>query len=296
VARQARLENLHHEEEHARVNYVVAHGISSTWREMKVVLGSRHFVVEDESIKLSQAEEEIAERQASQGRSVLYMAVGGRLAAIISIEDKLRPGVRDLLGALAGDGLGRAVMLTGDIESTAAALAKETGFTEHHAHMLPDEKAAFVKNLEAEGRKVIMVGDGLNDSAALSQADVGIAMADSSALAKDVANVILLGGQLRHLRTARILSVRTMSRIKSNYWAIVSLNTVFLGLGLFGLAGPGVTALLHNAATALVAWRAARPFLGPGEFTEALPEKAGAETGKTAAANIFQPSQDGGIK
>ncbi|MDR1922563.1 MAG: heavy metal translocating P-type ATPase [Candidatus Adiutrix sp.] len=286
VVRQARLENLRHEEEHARVNYVVAHGISSTWRERKVVLGSRHFVLEDENIKLNESEEEIAEKEASLGRSLLYMAVGGRLAAIISIEDKLRPGVRDLLGALAGDGLDRAVMLTGDIESTAAALAKETGFTEYRSHMLPDEKAAFVKSLEAEGRKVIMVGDGLNDSAALSQADVGIAMADSSALAKDVANVILLGGQLRHLRTARILSARTMSRIKSNYWAIVSLNTVFLGLGLFGLAGPGVTALLHNATTALVAWRASRPFLALGEFTEDLTEKTGAEAGETAAANM----------
>ena len=261
VVNQAKKEGLNHEEEHAQVNYVVAHGISSTWRERKVVLGSRHFVVEDEGVRLTETEIETADREASQGHSILYMAVGGRLAALISISDQLRPGLRETLEQLRQDGIDRAIMLTGDIESTAAALASETGFQEYHSHMLPDQKAAFVENLVRDGRRVIMVGDGLNDSAALSRANVGISMSDSSALAKDVANVLLLGGRLDNLHTARVLSNQVMRRIKINYQLIVSLNTFFLGLGLFGLAGPGITALLHNATTAWVAYRGTRPYL-----------------------------------
>ncbi len=261
VVNQARLENLNHEEEHAKVDYVVAHGISSTWRERKVVLGSRHFVVQDEGVRLSEAEGDAAEQEAAKGRSILYMAVGGRLAALIAIEDQLRPQVRETLEHLKNSGLGRAVMLTGDIESTAAAVAREAGFQEYRSQMLPDQKAAFVENLVACGRRVIMVGDGLNDSAALSRANMGIAMSDSSALAKDVANVLLLGGRLDRLHTARILSSRVMRRIRTNFRLIVSLNTAFLGLGLFCLAGPGLTALLHNTVTAWVAYRGTRPYL-----------------------------------
>lgn len=267
VVNQARRENLRHEEEHAHVDYVVAHGISSTWRGRKVVLGSRHFVVEDEGIPLTDEENRAAEEYASRGHSLLYMAVGGVLTALIAIRDEPRPGVRETLEILRADGLGRAVMLTGDIESTAAALARETGFSEYRSHMLPDGKAAFVDDLVKSGRRVIMVGDGLNDSAALSRANVGIAMSDGSALAKDVANVLLLSGRLEDLHTARLMSVRAMSRIKSNYWLIVSFNTFFLGLGLLGLAGPGLTALLHNATTAWVAYRGTKPFLKPSERT-----------------------------
>jgi P-type E1-E2 ATPase len=252
---------LNHEEEHARVDYVVAHGISSTWRERKVVVGSRHFVLQDEGVSLSEAEGEAAEAEAAKGRSILYMAVGGRLAALIAIEDQLRPQVRETLANLKNSGLDRAIMLTGDIESTAAALAREAGFQEYRSQMLPDQKAAFVENLVNCGRRVIMVGDGLNDSAALSRAHVGISMSDSSALARDVANVLLLGGRLERLHTARTLSTRVMRRIRSNFRLIVSLNTVFLGVGLFGLAGPGLTALLHNAVTAWVAYRGTRPYL-----------------------------------
>lgn len=261
VVNQAKKEGLHHEEEHAHVDYVVAHGISSTWRGRKVVLGSHHFVVEDEGISLPQAALAASEAESAQGRSLLYMAVGGSLAALISIQDRLRPDVRETVAALRQDGLERAVMLTGDIEATAAALAREIGFEEYRSHLLPDQKAAFVEELVQSGRRVIMVGDGLNDSAALSRANVGISMHDSSALAKDVANVLLLDGRLDQLCTARLLSERVMRRIRSNYWLIVSLNSAFLGLGLFGLAGPALTALLHNATTAWVAWRGTRPYL-----------------------------------
>ncbi len=275
VVRQAQQEDLHHEEEHAKVNYVVAHGISSTWRDQKVLLGSRHFVCEDEKVSLDPVEEEAAEAEAARGRSVLYMAVGGRLAALLSIEDQLRPEVGQVLSKLGQAGFDRAIMLTGDIESTASALARETGFKEYRSHMLPDEKAAFVEQMVDQGRRVIMVGDGLNDSAALSRANVGVSMSDSSALAKDVANVLLLGGDLRDLVTARQLATGTMGRIRSNYWLIVTLNTIFLGLGLTGLVGPGVTALLHNSTTAWVAYRSTRVSPPRNDRLQAPPPAAG---------------------
>jgi len=261
VVNQAKKEGLHHEEEHAHVDYVVAHGISSTWRGQKVVLGSHHFVVEDEGIVLTETVRAASEAESAQGRSLLYLAVGGEMSALISIQDRLRPDVRETVAALKRDGLERVVMLTGDIEATAAALAREIGFEEYRSHLLPDQKAVFVEEMVQSGRKVIMVGDGLNDSAALSRANVGISMNDSSALAKDVANVLLLNGRLDQLCTSRLLSERVMRRIRSNYWLIVSLNSVFLGLGLFGLAGPALTALMHNATTAWVAWRGTRPYL-----------------------------------
>jgi Cu2+-exporting ATPase len=261
VVAQARRENLGHEEEHAEVDYVVAHGISSTWRGRKVILGSRHFVLDDEHIRLSPPAETAAEAEASSGRSILYLAVDGRLAALISIQDQLRPGVPELLADLKADGLTRQIMLTGDVETTAAALARETGFSEYQSHLLPEDKARFVEELVAGGRRVLMVGDGLNDSAALSRANVGLAMNDSSPLAQDIANVIMLGGDLGRLKTARELSRLTMRRIRGNYRIIVSMNTIFLSLALLGLAGPSAISILHNSVTAYVAWRSTRPFL-----------------------------------
>lgn len=261
VVRQANVENLHHEEEHAKVDYVVAHGISSTWQGKKVVLGSRHFVVEDEKIVLTEDQMAAAEAEASLGRSVLYLAVGGHLAALLSIKDEIRPGVRGLLNDLRAAGLNKAVMLTGDVERTAATLAAEVGFTEYKSQLLPDQKADYVKGMVDSGRRVMMVGDGLNDSAALSRSNVGVAMSDGSALAKDVANVVLLNGRVENLLVARRLADETMKRVRGNYRIIVSFNTVFLALGLTGLAGPAVTALMHNMTTAWVAWRANGQYL-----------------------------------
>ena len=264
VVRAAQEEGLHHEEEHAKVDYVVAHGICSTWREQRVFLGSRHFVIEDVGIAVSEEEARAAEEQAGQGFSVLYMAVGGRMAALLAIKDELRPEVGQTLDGLRSAGIDRNVMLTGDLEATAATVARECGFDDYRSQMLPDQKAVFVEKLVESGRRVMMVGDGLNDSAALSRANVGISLGDSSALAKDVANVLLLNGRLDDLYTARHLSGLTMKRVKSNYWLIVGLNTLFIGLGMFGVTGPGLTALLHNATTAWVAWRGTRPYLPKG--------------------------------
>jgi Cu2+-exporting ATPase len=261
VVAQARAEGLKHEEEHTSVNYVLAHGISSTWRGRKVLLGSRHFVVDDEKVPVTAEQAAKAEKLSADGSSLIYMAVDDKLAAIIVIRDQIRRGVPETMAALRSLGVERTIMLTGDLESAAAAMARRAGFTEYRSELLPDEKAKWLKQLEAEGQGVLMVGDGLNDSAALSLANVGVALSDGSELAKDVANLQLLGGHLESLPLARLLAAGAMTRIRSNFHIILGLNTLFLGLGLFGVLGPAATTILHNATTALVAYRATRPIL-----------------------------------
>ncbi|MDR0622153.1 MAG: heavy metal translocating P-type ATPase [Deltaproteobacteria bacterium] len=261
VVRLAKAEGLKHEEEHTSVNYVVAHGISSSWRERRVLLGSRHFVIDDEKVVITAEEEAEAERLSSDGSSLIYMAVDDQLAALISIKDRLRPGVKKTIATLKEQGVERVVMLTGDLKNAAQAMANEAGFTEYLAELLPDQKAKVLKGLGKRGDGVLMVGDGLNDSAALSLADVGVALSDGSELAKDVANVQLLKGRLEGLNFARDLSSETINRIHSNYKIIIAFNSLFLAMGLFGWIGPGITALLHNSTTFLVALRATEPIL-----------------------------------
>jgi P-type E1-E2 ATPase len=196
---------------------------------------------------------------------MIYLAVEGSLAAIISISDRVRYRVKETLAALKEHGIERTVMLTGDLDATARNVAARIGFDEHLSELLPDDKANQLKRMADEGRRVMMVGDGLNDSAALSLARVGVALSDGSELAKDVANVQLLNGRLDALPVARMLAEKTMKRIQENYRTIIVLNTFFLGLGLIGLAGAGLVSFLHNGTTALVAFRASRPFLQPWE-------------------------------
>ncbi|MDR0356299.1 MAG: heavy metal translocating P-type ATPase [Deltaproteobacteria bacterium] len=271
VVRQAKAEGLGHEEEHTSVNYVVAHGISSTWRDSKVLLGSRHFVIDDEKVPITRKQEAEAARLSADGSSIIYMAVNNSLAALISIKDSLRRGVKQTIAKLKEQGVERIIMLTGDLKNAAAAMAKEAGFTEYLAELLPDQKAKVLKGLTKYGDGVLMVGDGLNDSAALSLADVGVALSDGSELAKDVANVQLLRGRLEGLTLARALSKSAIDRIHSNYQVIIGFNSLFLTLGLFGVIGPGVTALLHNMTTFLVALRATRPLLSFEEKMSLLP-------------------------
>ncbi|MDR1083773.1 MAG: heavy metal translocating P-type ATPase [Deltaproteobacteria bacterium] len=261
VVLQAKAEGLRHEEEHTHVDYVLAHGISSSWRGHKVLLGSRHFVLEDNGIVLDETQLKRTETMTENGNSIIYMAVDGKLAALIAIEDRLRPNVRETLVRLQNLGLKRAIMLTGDLEASARAMAKIMGFSEYRSELLPDRKAVFLKALAGLDQGVIMVGDGLNDSAALSLANVGVALSDGSELAKDVANVQLLGGRIEGLAVARLLAQRTMARMRENFRIIVGFNTALLGLGLFGVIGPGVTAALHNAMTVYVAYRGTRPYL-----------------------------------
>ncbi|MDR2351862.1 MAG: heavy metal translocating P-type ATPase [Deltaproteobacteria bacterium] len=261
VVNQAKLEGLSHEEEHTHVDYVVAHGISSVWRDKKVHLGSHHFIVEDEGIEIPPGASEIMAKTADKGESMIYLAVETKLAAIITISDKLRYHATETLVQLKELGIQKTVMLTGDLKASAKTMAEKVGFDEYHAELLPDEKASILEKFNKEGHRIMMIGDGLNDSAALSLARVGVALSDGSELAKDVANVQLLNGRLDALPTAKILADRVMVRIRENYWIIVILNSLFLGLGLFGVAGSGQVSFLHNATTLGVAWRASRPLL-----------------------------------
>ncbi|MDR2405648.1 MAG: heavy metal translocating P-type ATPase [Deltaproteobacteria bacterium] len=266
VVNQAKKEGLSHEEElHTKVNYVVAHGISSTVNDEKVVLGSYHFVMEDEKIPFTPEAQEAFKRIAEQGDSMIYLGIGGTLAAIIVISDKIRFRVKETLDELREQGVKRAVMLTGDLKSTARTISEKVGFDEYKAQLLPDDKAAYVSEKAAEGAKIMMVGDGINDSAALSLARVGVALSDGSALARDVANVQLMNGRLDALPVARLLSERAMKRTRENYWLIVSLNTLYLFLGFLGITGAALTSLAHNATTVYVALRATKPFLESSE-------------------------------
>ncbi|MDR2338997.1 MAG: heavy metal translocating P-type ATPase [Deltaproteobacteria bacterium] len=281
VVNLAKKEGLHHEVEmHTKVNYVVAHGISSSWKGKKVLLGSHHFVVDDEKVPMTPEAEAASKRITDQGQSMVYLAVEGFLTAIIVISDQLRYHAKETLRALKDKGIKHTVMLTGDLAATAKNIAGKIGFDEFRAQLLPDDKAAAVKEMAESGRRIMMVGDGLNDSAALSLAGVGIALSDGSELAKDVANVQLLNGRIDALPVARLLAERTMRRTRENYWIIVILNSFYLSLGLLGFAGAGLTSFLHNATTIMVAWRASKPFLAPSERLQPkLPE---AEPAKSA--------------
>ena len=259
VVRRAEEEGLAHREEHTSVEYVVAHGIASHLHGRRVVLGSRHYVHQDEGVPLDAMHEEV-ERQSGMGRSLLYLAVEGELAGIICIEDPLRREAKRVVEALRETGIRRIVMLTGDDERTATAVAASVGITEYCAGILPADKADIVKQLQQEG-PVLMVGDGINDSPALSAADAGITLRDGADIAQEVAGVVLTECNLEHLLVAIRLGRATLRRIHTNFGWAVGLNTAFLAGGLSGVLTPGLSAILHNTTTIGVCMNAMRPAL-----------------------------------
>ncbi|WP_446424581.1 heavy metal translocating P-type ATPase [Mailhella sp.] len=252
---------LQHAEEHAEVEYVVAHGIASLWRGQRVLLGSRHYISQDEGVDVSAMEDDISEL-ARQGYSLLYLAIEGRLAGIIAMEDPIRPESAALVRRLGEMGIPHVMMLTGDDERTARAVASSLGIGEYRSQVLPEDKARVIQELKAQGRTVLMLGDGINDSPALSMADVGVTLRDGSDLAREVADVVLMGGTLNELVTALELGRGTMRRIHGNFLAAMGLNSVFLAGGLVGLLRPGLSAVLHNLTTLGVSLNAMRPALG----------------------------------
>ncbi len=268
VVRAAEREGLGHREEHAQVEYTVAHGIASRWRGERVLIGSRHFVLEDEHIPITPEQHEAVRAETSLGRSALFLAIGGRLAGVLLIEDKIRDNTRTVIEALRADGLRRVIMLTGDNEHTAESIAAQAGITEVKSRLLPADKAAFVASLKKRGHTVMMVGDGINDSPALSAADVGIAMAGGADMAREVADVVLVNGNLEGLLLARSISRLALERVKRNFRISLLLNSLVLTGGLLGLLRPGLSAFLHNAGTAAIAVSSVRPLApleGPGE-------------------------------
>ncbi len=260
VVRKAEEEQLLHREEHDEVRYIVAHGIASELHGRRVYIGSRHYIEQDEGISVEAMLPEV-ERLARAGHSVLYLAEEDRLIGLIGIEDPLRAESADVVRQLRERGIQRIVMLTGDDERTAAAVAARLGITEYRAQILPTDKAAIIQDLQAEGHTVLMVGDGINDSPALSASDVGVTLRDGADLAREVADVVLTDCDLRELATAMTLGEQTLRRIKVNFGATMSLNSVFLAGGLLGLLQPGASALLHNLTTLGVCLNAMRPLL-----------------------------------
>ncbi len=260
VVNKALEANLKHEEEHAQVEYVVAHGVASFLHGKRLLVGSRHYVETDEHVDLSPLAKTI-ERQTALGRSLLYLAEDGKIAGLLAIEDPMRPEAAEVVAGLRQQGISRILMLTGDDERTARAIAARVGIEEFRAQILPADKAGIVQELTAQGCRVLMVGDGINDAPALSASHVGLAMVDGTALAREVANVLLTRPDLHGILTARRLAKSTLSRIHVNFAAALALNSLFLVGGLLMLLPPGLSALLHNLTTLGVSLNAMRPHL-----------------------------------
>ena len=248
VVDAAREKHLDHEEMHSKVEYIVAHGISTTIEGKKAVIGSYHFVFEDENSVIPKGMEEKFSRLPAE-YSHLYLAIEGVLAAVICIEDPLRPEAAEIVRQLKKAGLKKIVMMTGDSERTAKAIAKKVGVDEYYAEVLPEDKANFVEKEKAEGRKVIMIGDGINDSPALSAADVGIAICEGAEIAREIADITVAADDLAEILVLRMLSNRLMKRIHRNYRFIVTFNAGLILLGVGGILQPPTSALLHNTST-----------------------------------------------
>ena len=254
VVEEAARRGISHKEMHSEVNYVVAHGIASTIDRRKALIGSYHFIFEDEKTVVPRGERHrLAELPPEY--SHLYLAIGGRLKAVICIHDPLReeaPAVIDRLHEL---GFRKICMMTGDNEKTAAAIAAKLSLDEYHSEVLPQDKAQFIKDERAAGRKVIMVGDGVNDSPALSEADVGIAVSDGAAIAREIADITISSGSLEQIAVLREISEALMHRINSNYRFIITFNGTLIALGVLGVLPPASSALLHNASTIVTGLR-----------------------------------------
>ena len=248
VVNEAKARGLDHEEQHSKVEYIVAHGISSLVGDEKVVIGSYHFVFEDENCTVPQDERDKFNTIPNE-YSHLYMAINRTLVAVICIEDPIKDNVKQTLEDLRANGIDKIVMMTGDSERTAKAVAEKLGIDEYHAEVMPEDKAMFIEKMQTDGNSVIMVGDGINDSPALSKADVGIAISSGAAIAREIADITVSSDDLNSLVTLKEISNLLMARIRSNYRSIISFNTALIVLGVVGVIPPTTSAFLHNAST-----------------------------------------------
>ena len=242
---------LSHEEMHTKVEYIVAHGIATSINGKRTVIGSYHFVFEDEKCVVPAGKEPLFESLPLY-YSHLYLAIEGKLSAVICIEDPLRDEAAAVVTSLKKAGISKVVMMTGDSERTASVIAKKVGVDEYYAEVLPEDKAAFVEKEKDKGRKVIMIGDGINDSPALSAANVGIAISDGAEIAREIADITVGSDDLYQIVTLKYISNALMKRIKSNYRKIVGFNSGLIALGVAGVLPPTTTALLHNGSTILI--------------------------------------------
>ena len=251
VVDAASKKGLSHEEMHTKVEYIVAHGIATSINGKRTVIGSYHFVFEDEKCVVPAGKEPLFESLPLY-YSHLYLAIEGKLSAVSCIEDPLRDEAAAVVTSLKKAGISKVVMMTGDSERTASVIAKKVGVDEYYAEVLPEDKAAFVEREKAKGRKVIMIGDGINDSPALSAANVGIAISDGAEIAREIADITVGSDDLYQIVTLKYISNALMKRIKSNYRKIVGFNSGLIALGVAGVLPPTTTALLHNGSTILI--------------------------------------------
>ena len=265
VVAEAEKRHISHEERHSSVSYIVAHGIASSVDGEKVIIGSHHFVFEDEKCVIPAGEEEKFESLPAE-YSHLYLAAGGVLAAVICIEDPLRAEAADVVRGLRSLGFTKLVMMTGDSDRTAKSVAAAVGVDEYYSEVLPEDKANFIRREHEAGRRVIMLGDGVNDSPALSEADAGIAIRDGAAIAREVADITIGANDLYSLLTLRRLSCALMDRIHTNYRNIIGFNFMLICLGVAGILPPATSALLHNAYTLTVSLRSMTRLLPPAEI------------------------------
>ncbi|WP_337537976.1 heavy metal translocating P-type ATPase [Suilimivivens sp.] len=267
VVREAEKKHLVHEELHSKVEYIVAHGISSMLEDKKVVIGSYHFVFEDEKAQIPAEKQELFDHLSAE-YSHLYMAIDGRLAAVICIEDPLRPEAAEVVKELKKTGITKVVMMTGDSDRIARTIAERVGVDEYYSEVLPEDKAGFVEKEKAAGRKVIMIGDGINDSPALSASDVGIAISDGAEIAREIADVTIGADNLYEVVTLKKLSNALMKRIRKNYKVIVGINASLIVLGVAGVFLPTTSALLHNTSTLVISMKSMKNLLGKEENEE----------------------------
>ncbi len=260
VVDAARAKKLYHEEMHSKVEYVVAHGISTKINDKKVIIGSYHFVFEDEKCVVPEGKEELFKNLPNE-YSHLYLAIGDSLAAVICIEDPLREEAEAVINSLRRAGISKIVMMTGDSDRTAKVIAKKVGVDEYYSEVLPEDKAKFVEKEKAKSRKVIMIGDGINDSPALSAADVGIAISDGAEIAREIADITIGSDDLYNIVTLKLLSDSLMKRISKNYRNIVGFNTGLILLGVSGIIQPTTSALFHNTSTLLISLKSMQNLL-----------------------------------
>ena len=245
---------------HSKVEYLVAHGISTTIGGKRAIIGSYHFVFEDEKCRIPEGKEEIFEALPEE-YSHLYLAIEGKLAAVICIEDPLREEAPAVIKRLRENGFKKIVMMTGDSERTACAIARRVGVDEYYSEVLPEDKARFVEEQKRSGHKVVMIGDGINDSPALSAADVGIAISEGAEIAREISDITIGAEDLQQIVVLRQLSHELMKRIHHNYRFIVSFNSGLIVLGVTGILAPTTSALLHNTSTLMIGLKSMKNLL-----------------------------------
>ena len=250
IVKQAEAEGLFHEEDHSEVEYIVAHGIVTEYEGKRAVIGSKHFLFDDEKVKVTKTQEKKINKK-SKEHSVVYLAIDGKLEGIICIDDPVREEAKFVIDELKSLGIENVIMLTGDSESGAKSCAKSLGITEYRSQVLPEDKSRIIEELKADGKTVIMVGDGINDSPALAAADVSVSMKNSSDIAREVADISLLSDDLHDLVTLRKLSVGMLDKINTNYRNIVAVNGSLLVLGVLGVISPSTSSMIHNFSTML---------------------------------------------